>query len=258
MKLKDKTAIITGAGSGISAAVAKKYLEEGARCVLVDLKNVKEKFNPLKKTYPDQIVTLTTDISKKENISHIVSTSVQHFNQIDILFNGAGIFDMRPLLEESWDIFDQLFTVNVKGTFFLMQAVAQQMVKQGKGGKIINISSQAGRRGEALVSHYCATKAAIISYTQSAALALAEHHINVNAIAPGVIDTPMWEHVDALFAKYEHRKIGEKKELVGKAVPLGRMGTPQDFLGGALFLASSDSDYITGQTLNIDGGNCMN
>lgn len=258
MRLKNKTAIITGAGSGISEAIAKKYLEEGANCVLVDLKNLEEKFTPLKQTYSNRIVTINADISKKENIIHIVSSAVQYFNQIDILFNGAGIFDMRPLLEESWEIFDKLFTVNVKGTFFLMQAVAQQMVKQGKGGKIINIASQAGRRGEALVSHYCATKAAIISYTQSAALALAEYNINVNAIAPGVIDTPMWDHVDALFAKYEHRKIGEKKQLVGKAVPLGRMGLPQDFLGAALFLASSDSDYITGQTLNIDGGNCMN
>ena len=99
---------------------------------------------------------------------------------------------MRPILDESWDVFDRLFAVNVKGMFFLMQAVAQKMVEQGHGGKIINMSSQAGRRGEALVSHYCATKAAVLSYTQSAALALASHKINVNGIAPGVVDTPMW------------------------------------------------------------------
>ncbi len=122
---------------------------------------------------------------------------------------------MRPFLDKSWEVFDRLFTVNVKGSFFLIQAVAKQMVQQNKGGKIINMSSQAGRRGEALVSHYCAIKAAIISYTQSASLALAKHHINVNAIAPDVIDTPMWKQVDALFAKYEHRPIEEKKQLVG-------------------------------------------
>jgi D-sorbitol dehydrogenase (acceptor) len=161
------------------------------------------------------------------------------------------------LLEESWEIFDRVFAVNVKGMFFLMQCVARQMVEQGDGGKIINMASQAGRRGEALVSHYCASKAAVISYTQSAALALAPHRINVNGIAPGVIDTPMWKDVDALFARYENRPVGEKKRLVGEAVPLGRMGRPSELTGAAVFLASADADYITAQTLNVDGGNWM-
>lgn len=258
MKLTNKTAIITGAGSGISNAIAKKFLEEGANCVLVDVKHVDEAFVPLKDKYKNRIVTVTADISKIEDIEKTVLTAVKVFGEVNILLNGAGIYGMRPLLEDSFDDFQRLFSVNVQGSFFMMQAVARQMVKQGKGGKILNISSQAGRRGEALSAHYCATKAAIISYTQSAALALAEHKINVNAIAPGVIDTPMWDHVDALFAKYENLQIGEKKRQVGKAVPLGRMGVAEDFTGTAVFLASSDSDYITGQTLNVDGGNCMN
>jgi D-sorbitol dehydrogenase (acceptor) len=131
------------------------------------------------------------------------------------------------------------------------------MVGQGRGGKIINLSSQAGRRGEALAAVYCASKAAVISLTQSAGLALIEHRINVNAIAPGVVDTPMWDHVDRLFAAYEHRPIGEKKRLVGAAVPYGRMGTPDDIAGAAVFLASADADYIVAQTLNVDGGNWM-
>ena len=107
------------------------------------------------------------------------------------------------------------------------------------------------------MSHYCASKAAVISYTQSAALAMAPHGIRVNAISPGVVDTPMWAHVDALFAKYEGLAIGEKKIAVGKAVPLGRMGRPQDIAGAAVFLASAESGYITAQTLNVDGGNVM-
>ena len=118
-------------------------------------------------------------------------------------------------------------------------------------------SSQAGRRGEALVSVYCATKAAVISLTQSAGLDLIGYRINVNGIAPGVIDTPMWDRVDALFAKHENRPIGEKKRLVGEAVPYGRMGVPEDQTGAAVFLASADSDYIVAQTLNVDGGNWM-
>ncbi|MEY4295848.1 MAG: hypothetical protein RLY82_1536, partial [Pseudomonadota bacterium] len=135
--------------------------------------------------------------------------------------------------------------------------VLAHMVVNKTRGAIVNMASQAGRRGEALVSHYCATKAAVISYTQSAALAMAPHHIRVNSIAPGVIATPMWQHVDALFAKYENLPLGEKKKQVGLAVPLGYMGDPTDICGAAIFLASDEASYITAQTLNVDGGNVM-
>ncbi|WP_225033990.1 L-iditol 2-dehydrogenase [Paraburkholderia sp. XV] len=256
-RLQGKVAILTGAASGIGEAVARRYLDEGACCVLADLKPANEFAHALRETDGDRVLTISADVTKREDIARIVEQTVQRFGQIDILFNNAALFDMRPLLDESWDIFDKLFAVNVKGMFFLLQSVAQRMVDQGHGGKIINMSSQAGRRGEALVSHYCATKAAVLSYTQSAALALAPHKINVNGIAPGVVDTPMWEQVDALFARYENRPLGEKKRLVGEAVPLGRMGLPADLTGAALFLASSDADYITAQTLNVDGGNWM-
>jgi D-sorbitol dehydrogenase (acceptor) len=257
MRLQDKVAIITGSASGIGEAVVRRYLEEGARCVLVDLKPQSD----LARSYADlpaeRILAVQADITERHDIQRIVDTGVEHFGRIDILFNNAAVFDMGPLLDESWDSFDRMFAVNTKGMFFLMQAAARQMVKQGGGGKIVNMSSQAGRRGEALVAHYCASKAAVISYTQSAALALAPHRINVNGIAPGVVDTPMWAQVDGLFAKYENRPLGEKKRLVGEAVPLGRMGLPDDLTGAALFLASSDADYITAQTLNVDGGNWM-
>ena len=256
-RLQGKVAILTGAASGIGEAVARRYLGEGARCVLVDVKPADSFAQALRETDGDRVLTLSADVTRRDDIQRIVTSTVERFGQIDILFNNAALFDMRPLLDESWDVFDRLFSVNVKGMFFLMQAAAQRMVEQGHGGKIINMSSQAGRRGEALVSHYCATKAAVLSYTQSAALALASHKINVNGIAPGVVDTPMWEQVDALFARYENRKPGEKKRLVGEAVPLGRMGLPEDLTGAALFLASADADYITAQTLNVDGGNWM-
>lgn len=257
MQLKDKVAIVTGGGAGIGEAVVRRYLLEGAKVVVVDVKAK----SGLESTYADadkdRLLLLQSDITKRESIDEVVRSTVDRFGRVDILFNNAAIFDMRPLLEESWDIFDRVFAVNVKALFFLMQRVARQMIEQGGHGKIVNMSSQAGRRGEALVSHYCASKAAVISYTQSAALALAPHHINVNAIAPGVIDTPMWKDVDALFARYEHRPIGEKKRLVGEAVPLGRMGRPDELTGAAVFLASADADYITAQTLNVDGGNWM-
>lgn len=256
MKLQDKVAIITGAASGIGEAVARRYLDEGAKVVVVDVKDAGELAERFTAT-ADRVLALRADVTKREDIQRIVDAAVERFGGVDILFNNAALFDMRPILDESWDVYDRLFAVNVKGMFFLMQTVAKRMVEQKRGGKIINMSSQAGRRGEALVSHYCATKAAVISYTQSAALALAKARINVNGIAPGVVDTPMWEQVDALFAKYENRPPGEKKRLVGEEVPLGRMGLPADLTGAALFLASADSDYITAQTLNVDGGNWM-
>jgi D-sorbitol dehydrogenase (acceptor) len=173
---------------------------------------------------------------------------------IDVLFNNAAVFDLAPLLDSGEAMYERLFAVNVKGMFFVMQKVLAQM---SRGGAVVNLASQAGRRGEALVAHYCATKAAVISYTQSAALAMAPHGIRVNAIAPGVVDTPMWAQVDALFARYEGLQPGEKKAAVGRAVPLGRMGRPDDIAGAAVFLASDEAGYITAQTLNVDGGNVM-
>ena len=152
--------------------------------------------------------------------------------------------------------YDLLFAVNVAGTLFCLQAAARHMVGQG-GGKIINMASQAGRRGEGLVAVYCATKAAVISLTQSAGLDLIKHGINVNAIAPGVVDGAHWDGVDAEFAKYENRPLGEKKRLVGAAVPYGRMATAQDLTGMAIFLATSEADYIVAQTFGVDGGNWM-
>ncbi len=257
LRLQDKVAVLTGAASGIGEAVARRYLDAGARCVLVDVKPAAELEARFGDLGAGRVVAVQADVTRRDDIERIVATALERFGRIDILFKNAARFEMRPILDESWDVYDRLFAVNVKGMFFLMQAVAQQMVAQGEGGKIINMSSQAGRRGEALVSHYCATKAAVLSYTQSAALALAPHRINVNGIAPGVVDTPMWDEVDGLFAKYEGRPPGEKKRLVGEAVPYGRMGLPDDYRGPAVFLASSDSDYVVAQTLNVDGGNWM-
>ena len=200
---------------------------------------------------------IACDVTETAAIKGMVTKAVDGLGPIHTLFNNAAVFDMAPLLESNEAMFDKLFAVNVKGAFFVMQAVLQHMVTSGTRGAVINMASQAGRRGEALVSHYCASKAAIVSYTQSAALAMAPHHIRVNGISPGVIDTPMWAHVDSLFAKYEDLPLGEKKKQVGLAVPLGYMGTPNDICGAAVFLASQEASYITAQTLNVDGGSVM-
>ncbi len=255
MKLRDKIAVITGGARGIGRAIAERYADEGARVVIADL--LIDEARDSASAIGRNSVAIDVDVSRNDSIRAMAEFVAETVGPPDILVNGAAIFSMAPLAEISEDHFDRQFDINVRGLLFTSQAIASLMVAAGKGGKIINFSSQAGRRGEARVAVYCATKAAVISITQSMALELIKHRINVNAIAPGVIDTPMWDQVDALFAKYENRPIGEKKRLVGEAVPYGRMGTPEDITGAAVFLASPDSDYILAQTLNVDGGNWM-
>ena len=260
LRLKGKHALLTGAAGGIGLAVARAFLLQGARCTVADVgKIASAELVQLMKAYPDSLQYVATDVTQLPLIDTMIHAAALRFGPITTLFNNAAIFDMAPLLESGEAMYDRIFAVNVKGAFFVMQKVLAHMVlNEVKGGAVINMASQAGRRGEALVAHYCASKAAVVSYTQSAALAMAPHKIRVNGIAPGVIDTPMWAGVDALFAKHEHLPLGEKKKRVGEAVPLGYMGSPQDICGAAVFLASDEASYITAQTLNVDGGNVMN
>jgi D-sorbitol dehydrogenase (acceptor) len=255
MKLKEKVAIVTGGARGIGAAICRRYADEGARVAVADL--LEHEAEALAQEIGRGAFAVRLDVTQQSSIDAAMAKVVQEAGGIDILVNNAGIFEMAPILEITEASFDKQFAVNTKGLLFTLQAAARQMVDQGRGGKIINFSSQAGRRGEALVAVYCASKAAVISITQSAGLDLIKHKINVNGIAPGVIDTPMWDHVDAQFAKWENRPLGEKKRLVGEAVPYGRMGRPEDMVGAAVFLASEDADYVVAQTLNVDGGNWM-
>jgi D-sorbitol dehydrogenase (acceptor) len=255
MKLETKVALVTGGAKGIGAAIGRRYAREGARVAIGDLAIAEAE--ALAEELGGGAFAVHLDVADRASIEAAVGQVVETAGRIDILVNNAAVFGMEPFLEITEASFDRQFTVNVKGLLFTGQAVARRMVVQGEGGKIINLSSQAGRRGEALVAVYCASKAAVISLTQSMGLALIEHGINVNGIAPGVVDTPMWDQVDALFARYEGLQPGEKKRQVGAAVPYGRMGTPEDIVGAAVFLASADADYIVAQTLNVDGGNWM-
>jgi NAD(P)-dependent dehydrogenase (short-subunit alcohol dehydrogenase family) len=257
-RLHPRHALLTGAAGGIGLAVAAAYLREGARCTIVDIgAQPSDGVQALIGEHPEQAQYVQADVTSGTSIAAMMDAARTRFGTVEILFNNAAVFALAPLLESDEASYERIFDVNVKGMFFVMQAVLQGMVDAGVKGVVVNLASQAGRRGEALVSHYCASKAAVISYTQSAALAMAPHGIRINGIAPGVVDTPMWANVDALFAKYENLAIGEKKKAVGLAVPLGRMGTPDDIAGAAVFLASDEARYITAQTLNVDGGNVM-
>ncbi len=255
MRLSGKSALITGSARGIGRAFAEAYVREGATVAIADIDLARAE-----KTAAEigpQAYALALDVTDQASIEAAVAAVEARTGGLDILINNAALFDLAPIVEITRASYDKLFSINVAGSLFMMQAAAKSMIARGKGGKIINMASQAGRRGEALVAVYCATKAAIISLTQSAGLDLIKHGINVNAIAPGVVDGEHWDGVDALFAKYENRPRGEKKKLVGEAVPFGRMGRAEDLTGMAIFLASAEADYIVAQTYNVDGGNWM-
>ncbi|WP_028958126.1 L-iditol 2-dehydrogenase [Sulfitobacter sp. 20_GPM-1509m] len=254
-RLNGKCALITGAARGIGLAFAQAYVAEGARVAIADIDI--ERARAAAADIGTAAIAVHMDVTDQASIDSAVAETVAQLGQIDILINNAAIFTAAPITEITRADFDRTFDINVAGTLFTLQAVAKHMIARGGGGKIINMASQAGRRGEPLVAVYCATKAAIISLTQSAALNLIDHGINVNAIAPGVVDGEHWDGVDAFFAKYEGKAPGQKKREVGAAVPHGRMGTAADLTGMAVFLASADADYILAQTYNVDGGQWM-
>ena len=254
-RLSGKTALITGAARGIGLAFAKAYVAEGARVAIadIDMDGARASASEI----GEAAIAVRLDVTDQSSIEAAVAETAAAFGQIDILINNAAIFTAAPIVEITREDYDRVFRINVAGTLFTMQAVAKHMIEKGIKGRIINMASQAGRRGESLVAVYCATKAAVISLTQSAGLNLIRHGINVNAIAPGVVDGEHWDGVDAFFAKYEGKVPGQKKREVGEAVPLGRMGTAEDLTGMAIFLASPEADYIVAQTYNVDGGNWM-
>ena len=254
-RLDGKSALITGAARGIGATFAAAYVREGATVAIGDIDLARAEATA--KAIGPAAYAVHLDVTSQASIDAAMSAVESRANGLDILINNAGVFDMGPIVDLQRASYDKLFAINVGGTLFMLQAAAKSMIRNKRKGKIINMASQAGRRGEALVIVYTATKSAVISMTQSAGLELIKHGINVNAIAPGVVEGEHWQHVDALFAKYENRPLGEKKRLVGEAVPYGRMGTADDLIGMAVFLASQDSNYIVAQTYNVDGGNWM-
>jgi len=254
-RLDGKRALITGAARGIGLAFARAYVREGARVALADIDI--ERARHAAAEIGAAAIAVEMDVTRQDSIDAAVATAVAELGGIDILINNAALFTAAPVVEIERADYERVFAINVGGTLFTLQAVARHMIAQGTGGRIINMASQAGRRGEGPVAVYCATKAAVISLTQSAGMDLIKHGINVNAIAPGVVDGEHWDGVDAFFAKHENKAPGQKKREVGEAVPYGRMGTAEDLTGMAIFLASDESEYILAQTYNVDGGQWM-
>lgn len=249
--------MITGAARGIGLAFAESFVQEGASVAIADIDIDIARAKSAAVAVGEAAVAVEIDVTNQESIDAAVAKIVKVLGRIDILINSAAVFTAAPIIQIKRSDYQKVFDVNVSGTLFTLQAVARHMIERGGGGKIINMASQAGRRGEPLVAAYCATKAAVISLTQSAGLNLIKHGINVNAIAPGVVDGEHWDLVDSFFAKYEGKTPGEKKREVGEAVPYGRIGTTDDLTGMAIFLASDESNYVVSQCYNVDGGQWM-
>jgi len=237
--LKDKVAVITGASRGIGFAIARELEKQGVRLVLT----AKENLSALKSFKSAKIIKL--NLAKKEDINLLVEETLKTFGRIDILINNAAYFKQTDFELISEEELDDIIDIDFKGPFLLMQRVFTQMKKQ-KMGKIINIASGAGIMGSSKASHYAACKAALISLTKSIAKLGGSFNINVNAVAPGFIETDMTKEL-----------LSGGKDIIESSIPLKRIGTAQDISGIVKFLASSDSDYITGQTICVDGGHCM-
>ncbi|MEI1252036.1 L-iditol 2-dehydrogenase [Rhizobium aouanii] len=254
-RLSGKVALVTGGASGIGKAVCERFAAEGARVVVADLDG--ERCARVAEAIGLDVWGVALDVTSQDSIEEAVRFTISTAGQIDILVNAAGIYDVESILEISRERTARVFQVNIEGLIFMTQAVARHMVERGEGGRIINFSSQAGRRGEGPAVAYCASKAAVISITQSCALELIRYGINVNAIAPGIVDTPMWDVVDAKLGSREGLKPGDVKRRVAAAVPAGRFGAPQEQAAMAAFLAGPDAAYIVAQCYNVDGGNVM-
>ena len=266
-QLTGKIAIVTGSGQGIGKAVALRLAGEGADVVVADINSQRAEQTAQEiRALDRRTLAYRIDLSKVVEIQPMVDSVVAEFGRIDILVNVAGVAQTKPFLEMTEDDWDRIIDINLKGTVFCIQAVGAQMIKQvpdevkttGRAGrsygKIVNFSSISGRRGRALQLHYAASKAGIISITQSAALAFTPYNINVNAVSPGVIPTGMWEQIDREYSRISGTAPGESmKEFIEK-IPLKRAGSPEDVAGVVALLCSSDSDYVTGQTINVDGG----
>lgn len=258
--LSGRTVLITGAAGGIGAATARRLAAAGARLVLSDLDGagVEKLAAEL-----DQ-VAVRADVTRGSDIEAMVDEAYRRWGRLDVLFNNAGVIRVQPLLEVGPADWDRVLDVNLRAVFFVLQAAARRMIEQPPmpgselRGKLIQTASIAAYRGaNPLVGPYAASKAGVVSITRTAAQALARQRVTANCICPGAVDTAMWEQIDREWGALEGWVAGEAWKRRTAGIPLGRAETADDVAGLVAFLAGPDSDYMTGQAINIDGGLVM-
>jgi len=257
-RLDNKVALVTGAGRGIGRAMAVRLAQEGAHVVTADIDTrLAEETAAQVTALGRNRLALQVDVSRRADIERMVQRSVEALGRIDILMNNAGVLRIQEVLDITEADWDFVCNVNLKGAFFVMQAVARQMIQQGSGGKIVNTASISGKQPEPYFLHYGVSKAGVISMTKSAAVAFGPHHINVNAVCPGTTVTDM--SMMAMHARAERNQVSVEEEVQRRiaALPTGRRNQPEDIAAMAVFLASADADNITGQAYNVDGGAVM-
>jgi meso-butanediol dehydrogenase/(S,S)-butanediol dehydrogenase/diacetyl reductase len=252
-RMAGRTVIITGAASGIGKGIAKGLANEGANVVIADLNLESAEATATEIGQAGgKAIAIQVDVTKRASVAAGIQLAVENFGQLDCYFNNAGFNKPMKFLDVTEENFNAIMSVNALAVFVGTQEAAKQFIQQGTGGKVVNTASIAGRTGFSSFAPYSASKAAVISITQAAARALAEHKITVNAFSPGVVATPLWAKLDK-----DLEEIGEGDsgfDSMASGILVGRAAEPEDIVPTALFLASSDSDYVTGQTMAIDGG----
>jgi meso-butanediol dehydrogenase / (S,S)-butanediol dehydrogenase / diacetyl reductase len=258
-RVSGKTCIVTGAAQGIGAAIGRGLAREGANVTFADVnQNLAESVAADVRTSDDKAIACQVDVTKRDQVQALIQRTVDEFGRLDVMFNNAGVNKPQNFLETTEENWDFIMKVNGLGVLIGIQEAAKQMIKQGSGGKIVNTASVAGRQGFDNVAPYCASKFAVISLTQSAARALAKDHITVNGFSPGVVATPLWEQLDKrLMELGVSSRPGEAIANFSSTILLGRPARPEDIVPTAIFLASPDSDYVTGQIMAIDGGQIL-
>lgn len=251
-RLEGKVAIVTGGASGIGKAIAEEYVRQGAKVCVADVSP--ESSDAVAREIGPGAMGCALDVRDPSSIAAAVKATVERFGRLDILVNCAGVFAMGLITEIQPEDFDRVVGVNTRGLLFMIQGAARQMIAQANGGAIITVASGAGRRAPPGAVVYGLSKAAAISINQVAAQELIGHGIRCNAIAPGAVKTPMWDVVEEHFSKTLGVPAGAAAQGQVALTPLGRMATPDEFAGPAVFLASDESSYVVGQTLNVDGG----
>lgn len=253
-RLDGRTCVITGAGRGIGAAIAARLGEEGANVVIADVDG--DAAAAVAAAIPDgRGLGVACDVSDRDQVRAAITAAVERFGRIDVFYNNAGVSQTVRFMDVTEAEWDRTMRVNGLGVLVGTQEAARQLIAQGGGGKIINTASIAGKQGYPLFPNYSASKFAVVGLTQSAARALAEHGITVNAFCPGVVGTELWQQLDQEFQDLgETERPGQALEEFGASILLGRVSTPKDVVGLAVFLATADADYITGQSIQVDGG----